>query len=237
MATFGAGYVWIPPLSGKCVAYIRASDLSYSRLNADAQRATVRSLLRPGRTRLINEFVEMEPLTAGERPVFESAVQYCRNHQATLLIGQLIRMKSALRWLGVASEAGIRFRGADAPWMHQLNYHGLVFHEGYRRRDVGVSVREALAQSKAAGKSLGGDRGLLEGLRLGPAASAETRRNRADRRDRETMSQIRLIRHRGVTSLSGIATRLNQMGISAPRGGEWTATQVRRVSKKWDDEN
>ncbi|MFC5553108.1 recombinase family protein [Methylobacterium iners] len=37
------------------------------------------------------------------------------------------------------------------------------------------------------------------------------------------------MRRRGNTLLVGIADELNRRGIPAPRGGQWSATQVARV--------
>ena len=37
------------------------------------------------------------------------------------------------------------------------------------------------------------------------------------------------LRDEGVNSLMRISEKLNERGISAPKGGEWTAVQVSRV--------
>jgi hypothetical protein len=37
------------------------------------------------------------------------------------------------------------------------------------------------------------------------------------------------IRATGITTLRAIAAALNDRGVAAPRGGEWSATQVARV--------
>jgi hypothetical protein len=50
------------------------------------------------------------------------------------------------------------------------------------------------------------------------------------------MQAIELLR-RGITSLTGIATRLNQMKHPAPRGGQWSPAQVRAVIKRCEGDN
>ncbi|MBX9930175.1 MAG: recombinase family protein [Methylobacterium sp.] len=40
---------------------------------------------------------------------------------------------------------------------------------------------------------------------------------------------ISAMRARGTTTLVGLANELNKRGIPAPRGGQWTATQVSRL--------
>lgn len=192
--------------------------------------------MRPGYTRLVAEFEEEEPLTMHWRPELEEAVKFCQAHNATLLIGQIERMRSGVQWLAYVKDWGVKFRGADAPHINQLSYNLLVVADIHWRKEMSIKVKTALANAKASGKPIGGDRGHNEGLLSGPAKSAEVRRERADRRDSWTLQDIRQIQHRGVTSLSGIAACLNQMGISAPRGGQWSAAQVQRVIGRFSDQ-
>ena len=235
MATLNADRIWIPLLRGKCVSYLRTSELPYSRLNEEAQRASVEAMLPPGRSSLIRVFIEQEPLTAGKRPALEEAVQLCKDQKATLLLAQIERMRSAVHWLGYVMQEGVKFRGVDAPHINQLSYNRLVSSDWRWRQDMARRVGHALAKAKERGALLGGDRGNTEGLRRGPAASAKARGEKANRRDFTTMADIELIRYRGITSLTGIAKRLNQMGRSAPRGGEWSPSQVRIVIRKFEE--
>jgi len=114
MATLSAENIWIPDLRGKCVAYLRSSTRPRSRLKPDAQRVAIKAALIPGKTKLIAEFTDHEPLRDNDRPEFLRAIEHCKLHEATLLIGQVDRMRSNVRWLGLAQQAGIKFRGADA---------------------------------------------------------------------------------------------------------------------------
>jgi len=234
MATLNAGRIWIPDLRGKCVAYLRSSTRPHGRLNADIQRAAIQAALIPGKTKLIAEYTDREPLLDDNRPEFLRAIEHCKFHEATLLIGQIDRMRSNVRWLGLARQAGIKFRGADAPHINQLSYHYLVIADLYWREELGRKVAKALVDAKRDGAKLGGKRERDQGLKLGPAASAMARREYAHSRDAEIMSLIDDIRSRGVTSLEGISRRLNWMGHRAPRGGLWQPSQVRRVLKKFE---
>ncbi len=235
MATLKADRIWIPLLRGKCVSYLRTSELPYSRLNEEAQRASVKAMLPAGRSSLIGEFIEHEPLTVGRRPALEQAVQLCKDQKATLLLVQIERMRSAVRWLGYVQQEGVKFRGVDAPHINQLSYNRLVVADLHWRGFMAHQVRHSLTKVKEHGAVLGGDRSKTEGLRRGPAASAKARGAMANRRDISTMADIELIRYRGITSLTGIAKRLNQMGRRAPRGGEWSPSQVRIVIRKFEE--
>lgn len=45
----------------------------------------------------------------------------------------------------------------------------------------------------------------------------------------EVLALIKAMKLRGNTTLAGIAKELNERGVPALRGGQWTATQVSRV--------
>tara|TARA_R100001129_G_scaffold185623_1_gene174411 strand:- start:5014 stop:5592 length:579 start_codon:yes stop_codon:yes gene_type:complete len=190
-------------------------------------------MIRPGYARIIAEFEELEPLAAHWRPELIKAVEFCQDHDAFLVFGQLDRMRSGVHWLGFVKECGVRFRGADAPHIDYLTHHQLMYSDEDWRRDLGQKISATLGTLKEHGKQLGGNRGFSDGLTLGPAASVAARRKKADRRDSSIWCHIQLIQHRGVTSFSGIANRLNQMTIPAPRGGKWSAIQVKRVVEKF----
>jgi DNA invertase Pin-like site-specific DNA recombinase len=84
----------------------------------------------------------------------------------------------------------------------------------------------ALAAAKARGRR-------LDGLRGRPATAADCARAReakslaAKSRAADLAPVIEDIRTAGANSLRSIAKELNERGISAPRGGVWSAAQVR----------
>jgi hypothetical protein len=77
---------------------------------------------------------------------------------------------------------------------------------------------------------LGGDRGNTHLIyRKGNRASVKVRNEQAQRRAADLFPVIDAIRAEGAVSLRQIAKGLNQRGIPASRGGEWSAVQVSRV--------
>ena len=66
---------------------------------------------------------------------------------------------------------------------------------------------------------------LPEASRKGTAAVKE----RSQRLKMNVLPVIREIQSLGVTTLEGIAGKLNERGLKAPRGGEWHKTSVSRV--------
>jgi hypothetical protein len=90
---------------------------------------------------------------------------------------------------------------------------------------ISERTRAALARSK---KKLGGFRG-----RAGTKADCE--KARAAKSAKAAARAVLLgptiaeLRAQGRTSLSAIAAGLNEQAITAPRGGEWRAEQVRQM--------
>ena len=60
-------------------------------------------------------------------------------------------------------------------------------------------------------------------------AAAVAKRERADSRAADLAATIKALQEAGKTSLRAIAAGLNEQGITASRGGEWSAVQVMRV--------
>jgi hypothetical protein len=70
----------------------------------------------------------------------------------------------------------------------------------------------------------------MEGMaRKGTAASATVRRGAVAKRNDHLLPGIEDIRGAGLSTLQQIADGLNERGITAARGGTWTAVQVRRI--------
>lgn len=193
------------------------------------------ALLTTGPSHLIKEFTEQEPLIGGKRPGLKQAVALCKASNATLVFGKLDRMRNAVHWLQFAYDEGVRILAVDVPELNRAYFYQLKLEDQSRRRAVGQNIKSSLACAQAQGVLLGGKRRNAEGLKQGPEASVVSRREGAYRRDQSIMAEIRMLRHRGVTTLTGISKRLNQMGRKAPRGGDWSPAQVRLVIKKFED--
>jgi len=98
---------------------------------------------------------------------------------------------------------------------------------------ISARTKAALAAAKARGVRLGGQRGSLERMgsmaRKGNAASATVRRATAAKRNEDLLPVIEDIRAAGISTPQQIADGLNERGITAARGGAWSAVQVRRI--------
>jgi len=78
--------------------------------------------------------------------------------------------------------------------------------------------------AEARGTKIGGDLRLRG--RLGAAASAAVRKERAANRAAELAPIIAELRQAGAATLKALAAGLNRQSIPAPRGGTWSGAQV-----------
>lgn len=217
---------------GQFVAYYRVSTARQGKsgLGLDAQKKAVADFLNGGSWQLTAEFVEVESGKHDDRPQLGQALAICELSDATLVVAKLDRLSRNLAFLARLQESGSRFVAADMPEANELTIHIMAAVAQAERKAISKRTKEALAAAKARGVRLGGNRGNLEDLRRGPAKSAEVRGRQARARALKVRRQIDVITaETESTSLRQIAAALNERGITAPRGGNWHAAQVKSV--------
>lgn len=216
--------------SKKYVAYYRVSTArqGLSGLGLDAQRSAVAMHIKNGSAELIYELTEIESGKRSDRPKLLEALTMCRLHNADLIIAKLDRLARNVAFISNLMEAGVNFEAVDFPQANRLTLHILAAVAEHEAKTISDRTRAALASAKNRGTKLGGFRG-----RAGTAADCEKARLRhmeiAARRNADIAIMIRQFRREGKLTNNALAESLNNAGISAPRGGKWKGTQVRRV--------
>lgn len=212
------------------IAYYRVSTARQGRsgLGLDAQRSAVLAYLNGGAWELIEEFTEVESGKRSDRPQLAAALAACRIHRAKLVIAKLDRLARNVVFVSTLMESGIEFTAADFPQANRLTVHILAAVAEHEARAISDRTKAALTVAKARGVVLGGFRG-----RAGTAADLEraraARTAEANQRAVDLQSTITTLQREGIKSLGGIAQALNDQHITTPRGGVWSAVQVRRV--------
>lgn len=223
-------------LSGSFVAYYRVSTARQGRsgLGLDAQRKAVSDYLG-GHCELIGEYIEIESGHIDCRPRLRAALAQCELTGATLVVAKLDRLSRNVAFLAALQDSATHFVAADMPEANELTIHIMAAVAQAERKAISRRTKEALAAAKARGVVLGGARGNTQDLAKGPKAAAEARRTVAHERGNKVMAQITALRADGATSLRSLAAGLNELSIRAPRGGRWSASQVRSVIKRCDE--
>ncbi len=222
---------------GKFVSYLRVSTQrqGISGLGLEAQREAVASYLNGGKWSLVQEVVEVESGKRNDRPAIAEALRLCRLHRATLIIAKLDRLARNVHFISSLMESGVEFVAVDFPQANRLTVHILAAVAEHEASMISARTKAALGAAKARGVRLGGQRGSLDRMgsmaRKGNAASAVVRRAASAKRNEDLLPVIEDLQAAGLSTPHRIATGLNERGITAARGGAWSAVQVRRVLK------
>jgi DNA invertase Pin-like site-specific DNA recombinase len=215
----------------KVVAYYRCLPAGQSRsgFSLEAQRKAVNDYLNGRATKLIRELTEAESASMDVRPKLENALRLCELAGATLIIAKLGRLSRNLNFLSALQDSGVRFVAADIPAANESMIQFMIVIAQAERNTISIGTKEALATAKARGIKLGGVRGDPRNLEKARTASSAVRRKASRERAERVRHCISAAQAEGASSLRDIAAALNLQGIVTPRGGRWSATQVRRA--------
>lgn len=221
--------------NGKFISYLRVSTARQgaSGLGLEAQREAVSRYLNGGKWKLIQEIVEVESGKRNDRPQIAEALRLCRLHKATLVIAKLDRLARNVHFISSLMESGVDFVACDFPEANRLTVHILAAVAEHEAAMISARTKAALEAARGRGVALGGlrgDRGRMKAVAAkGTHQSATVRKQLAVCRRADLLPVIADLQSKGETSLRAIANGLNQAGLSAARGGKWTAAQVMRI--------
>lgn len=218
----------------RAVTYYRVSTTAQGRsgLGLEAQRAAVESLCASRGWDLISPpFTEVESGKRNDRPELEKALHRAKVTGATLVVAKLDRLSRNVAFLAALQESGVKFVAADMPEANELTVHIMAAVAQAERKAISKRTKEALQAAKARGQRLGNPNGAaaLQRAGKGNGSAIETVRADAAKRAEELRPIVEDMRARGVTSLAGIATALNEGGFITARGGKWHASSVRNL--------
>lgn len=214
------------------VAYLRVSTKQQgeSGLGLEAQRETVFSFVARNGYQLVNgrEFVEVESGSKDNRPQLQRALAACRAYGAVLVVARIDRLSRNATFLLTLQDSGVEVRACDMPELDRFML-GVMALVAEKERDlISARTREALAQAKARGVKLGGDRGgtVSDYAR---ARSVEMRGRRARQKAADALSQVDGWEHLSPTKL---AHALNAVRVPTASGrGVWDETKAWRAKR------
>jgi DNA invertase Pin-like site-specific DNA recombinase len=213
------------------ISYIRVSTEKQARrikgesadqargLGLAAQRDAVARFVRDAD--LVEEFVEIESgKKHTNRLQLDAALNACRKHRATLLIAKLDRLARNVHFISGLMEKGVKFIALDMP--PDAEPFMIHIYASFAEREakiISARTKAALAQLKARGVKLGSPN-PLEALKLAWVAMRRLSVNK------ELLALIAERRSAGM-SYASIASSLNGLRLTTPRGHKWYASTVR----------
>ncbi len=210
------------------VTYYRVSTQrqGVSGLGLEAQRATVEQYLSGSSRTSIGEFVEVETGKGAnaleKRPQLRLALEACRKTGAVLLIAKLDRLARNVHFVSGLMESRVKFVACDMPEANDLTIHLMAAFAEYEAKRISERTKEALTAAKARGVVLGvtGPENLKR--------CNDQRQQKAEEFRQRVRPVLEGMAAQGL-SRRAIVIRLNELGIKAPMGGEWSLGQVQRL--------
>lgn len=217
------------------IGYARVSTDQQGRsgLGLEAQKQAIQDLVQTRGGRLmLPVFVEVESGRKVERVKLQKAIAKARLLGATLVVAKLDRLARNASFLMALVDSGIDVVFCDLPDLPEGAVGRFMLQQmaAVAELEAGLisqRTKAALAAAKARGVALGGFRGVKVDPTLGTKARQEKARETA-LRIAEVIGEIQ--RDEGITSASGLARRLTELGVKTPRGcSRWQAVQVQKV--------
>lgn len=209
------------------VTYKRVSTKEQGRsgLGLAAQERDIRLFLNtysPEPWEVIGEFVDVQSGADDSRPELDKAIAQARKERAVLLVAKLDRLSRKVSFIGkLTDDSKLDFKVAQMPNADKFQLHIYAALAEKERDFISQRTKAALAQST---KKLGG-------LRDATMKRNAVLKEQADQRAGKLAGIVLPLRERG-SSLREIADALNGAGLLTPRGGNWQATQVKRLLER-----
>ncbi|GAA5657113.1 hypothetical protein Brsp06_03487 [Brucella sp. NBRC 13694] len=200
------------------VAYYRVSTQMQGKsgLGLEAQRVEVEKNTRNGT--VIAEYTEIESGKRNDRPQLQSALQYARENNATLVIAKLDRLSRDLHFLTGFIKEGVPFIACDLPHANKFTLH-IMGAVAEQERDFISERTKAAIQAKIAQ----GQKWATNAIKI----------ERANAFAQGINKDVQTLMEAGITTPAAIAKALNERGIRTPRGAQWGTGQVVRLLRRF----
>lgn len=208
----------------KYVAYIRTSTKRQN-LGLDAQKEIISQFIAINGGEIVAEYSEQESGKKADRNALRQASEHAKKIGGAVIVAKVDRLtRDASFGMAYVKTNNIVF--CDHPKMSTLEqciFFGMAQQE---REFISQRTKAALAVKKAQGVKLGG-KYQPENLKRAQQAKHEQSKTTAQR---QAFSAIELMDG----TLRQKADRLNELGYTTPKGGQWTAIQVSRLIAKFN---
>jgi DNA invertase Pin-like site-specific DNA recombinase len=227
----------------KLIAYYRVSSKQQGRsgLGLDAQRKMVTDYVVANGAELAAEYTEVESGKIDDRPELQAAIKHAALVGGTLIVGKLDRISRDLHFITSLQKNKTEFIVCDMPNCDAFTIHIYGALAQRERELISSRTKAALAvkrewyaeheeELKQEGKRyrLGNNNLDADKLREYSSAGNAVIKYNADAYAANVKPTIAGLQAQGL-SLRGVAEELNRLGVTTPRGKQWTATAVKNA--------
>ena len=214
---------------GKYVAYHRivTGRLIDSEVSEEQQKDIIRTTLNGGTWSLIGEFTEKEGKRSS-RPMLKEALTLCKEQGATLIMATIDQLSRNAYFLRLIRDSGVPLQICDAPDVDYTSIKLLTRLAEKGASVASVRIKRGIEKARRRGVKFG-----TPNPGKGVERSGEVVKFNADRCAERVIAIINDLRAKGHASFREIAQALNEMGVKTARGGEWFASTVRNIEKRF----
>jgi DNA invertase Pin-like site-specific DNA recombinase len=220
----------------KYIGYARVSTDKQGRsgLGLESQQQAITSHVSSVAGDLVTMYVEVESGKRDDRPVLIEAIQHAQLIGARLVIHKLDRLSRDLAFITTLQKNEVDFAVVDLPGADKFTIHLFGALAEKERSLISQRTKQALEAAKRRGVVLGNKKGegfTPEIQQAGAVAAAAARVAKADTLANRVRPMIEKFHAAGL-SLRKIADELNKMGVTTPRGAQWTAQAVKNATAR-----
>jgi DNA invertase Pin-like site-specific DNA recombinase len=173
----------------------------------------------------------LKAVKKNDRVELQKAIEYCKQHNAVLVIAKLDRLSRNAGFIFALRDAGIQFICCDIPDATPLTIGIFAVLAQHERETISKRTKDALKIAKQRGKILGTPANLTQENRVKGAQKLQeiALKNTNNLR---AFAFIKSLRENG-ENFSKIAKILNENSFNTARGGAFTTKQVQRVASMY----
>lgn len=210
------------------VAYLRQSTMKQqlSGLGIEAQREIIHNYIKD--KTLIAEYVETESGKKSDRPQLMEALALCRKTNSILIVAKLDRLSRNVAFTSRLLESDVEI--VFCAQANRLILHIISSIAEYEANLISQRTRQSLQAKKNRGVKLGMASNLMSKHRQAIENSCKTNRAKAENNpnNRRAIALLRTLIPQNL-SLTEMTILLNEQGFTAPNGGKFQITQVKRL--------
>lgn len=212
------------------VAYLRQSTMKQqlSGLGIEVQREIIHNYIKD--KTLIAEYVETESGKKSDRPQLMEALALCRKTNSILIVAKLDRLSRNVAFTSRLLESDVEIVFCDFPQANRLILHIISSIAEYEANLISQRTRQSLQAKKNRGIKLGMASNLMSKHRQAIENNCKTNRAKAENNpnNRRAIALLRTLIPQNL-SLTEMTILLNEQGFTAPNGGKFQITQVKRL--------
>lgn len=169
---------------------------------------------------VIGSFCDVESGRKSDRPELNKAIQQAKQTGATLLVSKLDRLSRSVAFIATLMEdKKLDLAVATMPTATKFQLHIYAALAEEERRFISIRTKSALAEAKARGVKLGGNRPNNHARHRAVKAMAD--------QNALVVSQIIKDHRQAGKTYRYIAQQMNDLNISTAKNGKWYASTVR----------